>query len=72
MMASLLAMKGKVFLIQFPFDDLSSSRVRPAYCLTHSIGAYQHVVFALITSQIDRFSPETEVLIDKDSTDFST
>ena len=37
MVDNLLAMKGKVVLIQFPFDDLSSSKVRPAYCLTHPI-----------------------------------
>ena len=40
-------MKGKIVLIQFPFDDLSSSKVRPAYCLTNTIGAYQHIIFAL-------------------------
>jgi len=65
-------MKGKVVLIQFPFDDLSSSKVRPAYCLTNSIGAYQHIVFALITSQVGKFSSETDVRIDNDSPDFST
>ncbi|MFM2379504.1 MAG: hypothetical protein RLZZ143_2083 [Cyanobacteriota bacterium] len=43
-------MKGKIVLIQFPFDDLSSSKVRPAYCLTNQIGGYQHIIFALITS----------------------
>jgi len=41
-------MKGKIVLIQFPFDDLSSSKVRPAYCLTNQIGGYQHIIFALI------------------------
>jgi mRNA interferase MazF len=35
-------MKGKIVLIQFPLDDLSSSKVRPAYCLTNQIGGYQH------------------------------
>ena len=65
-----LAMKGKVVLIQFPFDDLSSSKVRPAYCLTNPIGTYQHVIFALITSQADKFSSKTDVRIDSSSTDF--
>jgi hypothetical protein len=45
-------MKGKIVLIQFPFDDLSASKVRPAYCLTQPIGNYQHIIFALITSRI--------------------
>ena len=43
-------MKGKIVLIQFPSDDLFSSKVRPAYCLTNQIGGYQHIIFALITS----------------------
>lgn len=63
-------MKGKVVLIQFPFDDLSSSKVRPAYCLT-SIGVYQHVIFALITSQTRKLSPKTDIRIDSSSADFS-
>lgn len=64
-------MKGKVVLIQFPFDDLSSSKVRPAYCLTGSIGVYQHVIFALITSRVEKFSSETDIRIDNSSADFS-
>ena len=64
-------MKGKVVLIQFPFDDLSSSKVRPAYCLTNSIGTYQHVIFALITSRVEKFSSETNLRIDSSSADFS-
>lgn len=64
-------MKGKVVLIQFPFDDLSSSKVRPAYCLTNPIGAYQHVIFALITSRVEKFSSETDIRIDSSSADFS-
>ncbi len=70
-MATLLTMKGKVVLIQFPFDDLSSSKVRPAYCLTNSIGVYQHVIFALITSQTRKLSPKTDIRIDSSSADFS-
>ena len=27
--------KGKVVLVPFPFDDLSTSKVRPAVCLTN-------------------------------------
>lgn len=30
--------KGKVVLVPFPFDDLSSTKVRPAVCLTNPIG----------------------------------
>ncbi len=30
--------KGKVVLGPFPFDDLSTAKVRPAVCLTEPIG----------------------------------
>jgi len=30
--------KGKVVLVPIPFDDLSSTKVRPAVCLTSSLG----------------------------------
>lgn len=45
-------LKGRVVLIPFPFDDLRSTKVRPAVCLTESMGAFQHVVLAFITSRI--------------------
>ena len=31
-------LKGKIVLVPFPFDDLSATKVRPAVCLTDSIG----------------------------------
>ena len=34
MMGSHTMTKNKVVLILFPFDDLSSTKVRPAVCLT--------------------------------------
>lgn len=64
-------MKGKIVLIQFPFDDLSSSKVRPAYCLTEEIGSYQHVIFALITSRIPSYSLNTDIVIDLNSSEFA-
>lgn len=64
-------MKGKVVLIQFPFDDLSSSKVRPAYCLTNPIGLYQHVIFALITSRVEKSSLETDLRLDSSHPNFS-
>ena len=66
-----LVMKGKVVLIQFSFDDLSSSKVRPAYCLTNPIGTYQHVIFALISSQMKNSSSKTDMRIDNNSADFT-
>ena len=44
--------KGKIVLLPFPFDDLSTAKVRPAVCLTNPIGEHRQVVVAFITSQI--------------------
>jgi len=63
-------MKGKIVLIQFPFDDLSSSKVRPAYCLTNTIGAYQHIIFALITSRIPNNPLHTDIILTPENSDF--
>lgn len=42
----------KVVLVPFPFDDLSSSKVRPAVCLTDPIGPHHHVILAFITIDV--------------------
>jgi mRNA interferase MazF len=63
-------MKGKVVLVQFPFDDLSSSKVRPAYCLTSPIGVNRHVIFALITSRIPTVLLDTDIVLDAAHPDF--
>ena len=64
--------KGKVVLVPFPFDDLSSSKVRPAVCLTEPIGPHRHVVLAFITSRIPNKLLETDLIMDVGSTDFSS
>ena len=63
-------MKGKVVLIQFPFDDLSSSKVRPAYCLTNALGIYRHIIFALITSRIPEEPLNTDIVLQQKHPDF--
>jgi mRNA interferase MazF len=63
-------MKGKIVLVQFPFDDLSDLKVRPAYCLTNAVGDYKHVIFALITSRIPNTPLDTDVIIDLTHPDF--
>lgn len=45
-------MKHKIVLLLFPFDDLTTLKVRPAICLTSKIGFYEYVVVAFITNQI--------------------
>jgi mRNA interferase MazF len=47
--------KHKVVLFQFPFDDLSSTKVRPAVCLTDLIGPHGHLILAFIISRIPKF-----------------
>jgi mRNA interferase MazF len=56
-------MRYKVVLVPFPFDDLSSSKVRPAVCLTEPIGPYRHVVLAFITSRIPQEPLETDLVL---------
>ena len=43
--------RGKIFLVPFPFDDLSATKLRPAVCLTEPIGVNRHIVVAFITSR---------------------
>ena len=62
--------KNQIVLIQFPFDDLSSSKVRPAYCLTNQIGGYQHIIFALITSRIPENPLHTDIILRPENPDF--
>ena len=64
--------KGKVVLVPFPFDDLTSAKLRPAVCLTDPIGSHRHVVLAFITSQIPEDVLETDVVLDSSRDDFST
>jgi mRNA interferase MazF len=56
--------KHKLFLVPFPFDDLSSDKVRPAVCLTDPIGPYDHVVLAFITSRVADPLLDTDLVID--------
>lgn len=63
-------MKGKVVLINFPFDDLSSIKVRPAVCLTEPVGTNQHIIFALITSRVPTNLLSTDIVIDTSHEDF--
>ena len=63
--------KGKVVLVPFPFDDLSTAKVRPAVCLTNPIGIYRHVVLAFITSRISSHPAKSDLVLDVQDADFS-
>src|SRR5436309_11081548 len=56
--------KRKVVLVPFPFDDLSSTKVRPAVCLTDPLGPHRHVVLAFITSRIPGSLLRTDLVLD--------
>lgn len=64
-------MKHKVVLVPFPFDDLSSTKVRPAVCLTEPIGEHRHVVLAFITSRVPNQPLSTDLIFLETSKDFS-
>ncbi len=67
--------RGSVVLVPFPFDDLSTTKVRPAVCLTDPIdpiGPHRHVILAFITSQIPTDLLESDVVLDANQADFTT
>lgn len=63
-------MKNKVVLVPFPFDDLSSQKVRPAVCLTDEIKPYDHIVLAFITSKVSTNPANTDFVINLNDADF--
>lgn len=63
-MENLSLMRHRVVLVPFPFDDLSSLKVRPAVCLTEPLGPHRHVVLAFITSQIPSRPLNTDLVLD--------
>ena len=65
-------MKHKVVLVPFPFDDLSSTKVRPAVCLTEPVGEHKHVVLAFITSRVPDKPLPTDLVFKDTDKDFPT
>jgi mRNA interferase MazF len=64
--------KHKVVLVPFPFDDLSSNKVRPAVCLTDPIGPHQHVILAFITSRISSEPLASDLVLTFDDPDYTS
>jgi mRNA interferase MazF len=60
----------KIVLVRFPFDDLSSTKVRPALCLTEPLGTRRYVIVAFISSQVPSSLEETDFIIDNQHEDF--
>lgn len=64
-------MKYKIVLVPFPFDDLSSQKVRPALCLTDEIKPYGQVILAFITSRVSIDRAATDLVINTTDEDFA-
>ncbi|MBA4397858.1 MAG: growth inhibitor PemK [Syntrophus sp. (in: bacteria)] len=64
--------KHKVVLVPFPFDDLSSTKVRPAVCLTDSIGVHKHTILAFITSRVPDQPLPSDLVISNTDENFPT
>lgn len=56
-------MRGKIVLIEFPYDDFSYMKVRPALCLTDPVGPYNFIVTSFITSNIYADVLDTDILL---------
>jgi mRNA interferase MazF len=69
-MESLSSTRNKIVLVPFPFDDLDSTKVRPALCLTEPIGFYQHVILAFISSRLPDELLDSDLVIDSNDKDF--
>ena len=65
------AMRYRVILVPFPFDDLTGSKVRPAVCLTDAVRTHRHVVLAFITSVVPPKLEPTDLLLDPGDADFA-
>jgi mRNA interferase MazF len=70
-MESPFVTKHRVVLVPFPFDDLTSNKVRPAVCLTNPIGPHRHVVLAFVTSRVAPDPLATDLIIDAGDRDFA-
>jgi mRNA interferase MazF len=64
-------MRGKFVLVPFPFDDLSTTKVRPAVCLTDPVGPHRHVIMAFISSRTPADLLETDLIPNSGQADFA-
>jgi mRNA interferase MazF len=62
--------KNSIVLVPFPFDDFSTSKVRPALCPTQVIGKYDHIIIAFISSKLPDDLIDSDILIKKDSNNY--
>ena len=63
--------RDDIVLVPFPFDDLSSSKVRPAVCLTDPIDRHRHVVVAFISSNVPIRTLATDIVVRNTAPEFA-
>lgn len=63
--------RGKVVLVPFPFDDLSTQKARPAVCLTEPFTSHRHIVLAFVTSRTPDGLLDTDIVLDPQDPGFA-
>ena len=59
--------RGKVVLVPFPFDDLSTDKARPAVCLTEPLSSHRHIVLAFVSSREPDELLDTDIVLPTDA-----
>lgn len=62
--------RGKIVLIEFPFDDFSETKIRPVLCLTEAIGPHLQTITAFITSNIDSPGLNSDLILEDHDKEF--
>ena len=63
--------RGKVVLVPFPFDDLSTQKARPAVCLTEPLTSHRHIVLAFVTGRAPDEPLDTDIVLDPQDPGFA-
>ena len=63
--------KFSIVLVAFPFDDLTTSKVRPALCLTDELGPYSHTIVAFISSNTEAYHLDSDIVLAESFPGFS-
>ena len=64
-------MKFKIVLVNFPFDDLSNSKLRPALCLSDFLTENFHLILAFISTKTHNCKEPTDFFINKKDKNFN-
>ncbi|MEI6728950.1 MAG: type II toxin-antitoxin system PemK/MazF family toxin [bacterium] len=64
-------LKFSIVGVAFPYaDKLDQTKIRPVLCLTNSIGKFDEVIIAYITSKIPYEKLDSDLIIDKKDPEF--